>query len=349
MFIFLFTYLGDSERCKKHWKNIRDRFVKVMHQRDKHFASGGTELNAPQYIYYDKLSFMRDFSIQKHLELDATNFIPVPMTISPDHLIFEEFKESTGETINFDYTEQFLQHIKGFTVLYDQQAEMRKYRSKEAWKQLADLLENKFTVGKLRHYWITLLKKYKMYLESSNSNCESIENETFFESLSFTSVELKVKDEHLNSMVDFIVQPEETDSNQEYYEDLNEEEHLICEDVETAVETPEFTIDPEIEEPELKKQKIDSEVQVNVIEVSDLKPSNPPEFHSQLPVQETPIAPPPIIFHPATPVQNDEFDYFGKKVALQLRNLAHKNRIIARKGEIQVLQLLMELEETLVS
>lgn len=318
-----------------------------MHQRDKHFANGGTELNAPQYIYFDKLSFMREFSIQKDLQVEATNIIPVSTTISPDHLIFEEFKESTGETINFDYTEQFLQHIKEFSILYDQQAEMKKYRSKEAWKQLADLLGSKFTVGRLRHYWMTLMKKYKMYLETSHSNCEPIENETLFESLSFTNIGLKMKEDNINNAMQFIVHPD--DSSQEYYEDLNEEEHLICEDVETAVETPEFNIDQEVEEPELKKLKIDPKLQINQIDVSDLKFSNLPEFLSKLPVQENPITPALLTPLPVTPFLNDEFDYFGKKVALQLRNLANRNRSVARKGEIKVLQLLMELEESLDS
>jgi hypothetical protein len=48
-----------------------------------------------------------------------------------------------------------------------------------------------------------------------------------------------------------------------------------------------------------------------------------------------------------SPAVLDEFDFFGKKVALQLRELAQRNRNVARKGEIKVLQLLMELEESL--
>ena len=31
----------DPEKCKKHWKNIRDRFVKIKHARDKHFMNNG--------------------------------------------------------------------------------------------------------------------------------------------------------------------------------------------------------------------------------------------------------------------------------------------------------------------
>ena len=42
----------------------------------------------------------------------------------------------------------------------------------------------------------------------------------------------------------------------------------------------------------------------------------------------------------------DEFDYFGKKVAMQLRNLASLNQKLSRKAEIEVLQLLMKYEDT---
>jgi hypothetical protein len=42
----------------------------------------------------------------------------------------------------------------------------------------------------------------------------------------------------------------------------------------------------------------------------------------------------------------DEYDYFGKKVAMQLRNLASLNQKLSRKAEIEVLQLLMKFEET---
>lgn len=40
----------------------------------------------------------------------------------------------------------------------------------------------------------------------------------------------------------------------------------------------------------------------------------------------------------------DEYDFFAKKVALQLRQIAQKNLLVARKAEIEVLKLLMEHE-----
>lgn len=345
----------DSEKCKKHWKNVRDRFVKVMHQRDKHFVNGGSELNAPQYIYFDKLNFMREFSIQKEPNVEHSNSIIAASTnLSPDHLIFEEYKDASGETAFFDYTDQFLERIKEFPVLYDQHAEMRKYRSKEAWKQLADSLGGKFTVGKLRLYWMTLIKKYKMYLENTHSHCEPIENETLYESLSFANAGILVKQEASND-IQFILQSDDMDSSRELFEELNDEEHLMCEEVEdtsvgeemrpqAAVQDDE-TVQAvesieEIGEPETKKLKLDMEMpKIQSFTLPDFRPS----------FQPTQVVEPPNS-HPVPPTTaEDEFDYFGKKVALQLRNLAQKSRSVARKGEIKVLQLLMELEESLES
>lgn len=34
---------ADAEKCKKHWKNVRDRFVKIKHARDKHFLNNGKD------------------------------------------------------------------------------------------------------------------------------------------------------------------------------------------------------------------------------------------------------------------------------------------------------------------
>jgi Alcohol dehydrogenase transcription factor Myb/SANT-like len=295
---------------------------------------------------------MREFSIQKDLNIENSNNLSLSTNLSPDHLIYEEYKDSTGETAFFDYTDQFLERIKEFPVLYDQHAEMRKYRSKEAWKQISDQMSGKFSVGKLRNYWILLIKKYKIYLENSHGSCQPIENEALFESLSFTNIGIQIKREpNLNNEIRFILPSDEMDSSREFFEDLNEEEHLLCEevddghDISVRDESTSQTIVPddetvqaiesieEIKEPETKRQKIE-------LKISESFP----------PTQAIAELPPP--FHQnshAAPTAEDEFDYFGKKVALQLRHLSHKNRSLARKGEIQVLQLLMELEESLES
>jgi Alcohol dehydrogenase transcription factor Myb/SANT-like len=378
------SILADSEKCKKHWKNVRDRYVKVMHQRDKHFFNGGNELNAPQvqkeismiltkfsntftifqYIYFDKLNFMREFSIQKDPYVEPSNNVTIPTTLSPDHLIYEEFKDSSGETNYFDYTDQFLERIKEFPVLFDQHAEMRKYRSKEAWKQLADELGGKFTVGKLRHYWMTLIKKYKMYLETTHSHCEPIENEALYESLSFTNVGIQVKREpNLNNDIRFILQSEDLDSSRELFDDLNDEEHLLCEEVEDVLDASagEEVTSQTLHDDETV-QAIESIEEVLEPEPKRLKVDTPTLNHSEIRLSfpmtqvlpENSFPTPPLAqlqnSHPVpspSSTANDEFDYFGKKVALQLRNIAHKSRNVALKGEIKVLQLLMELEESL--
>lgn len=303
---------------------------------------------------------MREFSIQKDPHVEPTTNITTSTTLSPDHLIYEEIKDSSGETAFFDYTDQFLEHIKEFPILYDQNAEMRKYRSKEAWKQLSDLLGGKFTVGKLRHYWVTLIKKYKMYLENTHSHCEPIENETLFESLSFTNVGIQIKREpNLNNDIRFIIQ---SDFDDAAFEDLNEEEHLLCEEVDDGLDTSaedEAALQDdetaqavesieEVREPEPKKLKLASPT-------LEVMPIFPPL--QVMPEQSfSPVSPPAQLQNshalPSSAIvngQQDEFDYFGKKVALQLRNLAYKSRSVARKGEIKVLQLLMELEESLES
>jgi hypothetical protein len=292
---------------------------------------------------------MREFSIQKD-HLEPSNNVTTSTTLSPDHLIHEQY--SGEETTFFDYTDQFLERIKEFPVLYDQHAEMRKYRSKEAWKQIADRLGGKFTVGKLRNYWLTLIKKYKMYLENTHSQCEPIDNETLFESLAFTNIGIQIKTEaNLNNDIQFIMQSDDMESSREFFEDLNDEEHLLCEEVDDGVDTstgeeptsqesPQDdetvqaveSIEEAVQEPETKKMRIET------IPVIPEKP-----FLSLQPAQLQNSS----FLVPST--SEDEFDYFGKKVALQLRNLARKNRSVARKGEIKVLELLMELEESLES
>lgn len=325
-------------------------------------------------IYYEKLNFMREFSIQKEPQVEnlSNNFAAAPTNLSPDHLIYEEYKDSSGETAFFDYTDQFLERIKAFPVLYDQHAEMRKYRSKEAWKQLADLLGGKFTVGKLRNYWILLIKKYKMYLENTHSHCQPIDDEALYESLAFTNIGIQVKQEaNLNNDVRFIIQSDDMESSREFYEDLNEEEHLLCEEVsegsgeeEIASELATIQDDEtlqavenlgEIGEPEVKKIKLDTKVSsINqTLTLPDFRPSFPQtqilpdKSFSPLPVH--PLNSQSVPSSTTTSTAEDEFDYFGKKVALQLRNLAQKSRSVARKGEIKVLELLMELEESLES
>lgn len=339
----------DAEKCKKHWKNVRDRFVKVMHQRDRHFFHGGSELDAPQYIYFDKLMFMREFSLKKDPNFDTSDTDMIISTnISPDRLCYEEFKDSSATSVFMDYTDQFLDLVKEFPVLFDENAERRKYRAKEAWKQISDSLAGRFTVGKLRLYWITLMKKYKLYLENPNAHYGIVENEQLFEQLTFANIGIQMKQRSTTSQSE--LHTEEEANSREFIEDISEE-HLICEEIEDS------SIDDEAEATEL----LEDEILLAVGNIEEL-PEAPPKKKIKIEavngghaVEVTEMVPPPAPTTPTpeksqtTTAAEDEFDYFGKKVSLQLRDLARKNRSVARKGEIKVLQLLMELEESLES
>lgn len=349
-----------------------------MHQRDRHFFVGGTELDAPQYIYFEKLNFMREFSIRKET-LPATpsnSDVVTSPNISPEHLVVEEIRE--GLSVFSDYTDQFLECVKDFPELYDEHAEMRKYRAKDAWKQIADLLSGKFTVGKLRQYWITLMKKYRVYLESPDTYFGVIENESMFDQLSFANIGCQTKREHAikrYSHVQYIIQTEdEIDSSRE----LVGEEHLMCEEVDDGLHSnassiDEFDTENEVQEeaedetaiavgsiedssePETKKIKIETGSVLPTLQLQLAKPAGLNQFQQNIPppLKVISLSKPPSAHTPIAansfPLHEDEFDYFGKKVALQLREVAQKNRSIARKGEIKVLQLLMELEESLQS
>lgn len=372
--IFFWKILVDGEKCRKHWKNIRDRFVKIMHQRDRHFFLGGNELDAPQYIYYDKLLFMREFSIKKdpNLEAIATDVIVTP-DLSPDNLVYEEIKEGTthGTTIYTDCTDNFLELVKEFPILYDENAAMRKYRSRDSWRQIVDLLGGKFTVGKLRQYWTTLMKKYKLYLENPGSLHGTVENEVLFDKLSFANHGIQIK--RIGSTTDshqYIVQIEDELDNSSFLDESNEE-HILCEEVDddrhSIVDSEDDIQEEQLEEmsqavesteenqePEPKKMKIEerTEPSIQFHEFKSIVRANPvsSKIIPEKPVTSAPLPaefPTPIATISAPTTAEDEYDYFGKKIAQQLREIAYKNRSLARKGEIRVLQLLMELEESL--
>jgi hypothetical protein len=145
-----------------------------MHQRDKHFQVGGTQLDAPHYVYYDKLSFMREFSIKKESS-DLVECVSLP-NITPDRLLYPMDHPDDQQKFS-DCNEQFLKLVQHYPVLYDANAELRKYRGKHEWNKIAEAMGNKFTAGKLRAHWTTLMKKfkiYKMYLESFHPRSFSI-------------------------------------------------------------------------------------------------------------------------------------------------------------------------------
>lgn len=336
-----------------------------MQARKRHLVHGGSELDAPTYTYFDKLQFMEDFSIKKEHFIEPTRGEEmIEPSLSPENLIYEDVREN-GTTSYTNYTELFLENVKSFPILYDENAEMRKYRSREAWKKISDNLGGRFTVGKLRLYWTTLMKKFKLYL--SGGHYGDVENESLFGQLSFAVVDVQMKDvhRHENSPPSQFLLIEDENSV--------EEEHLLCEEVEESLTTSideqtethdEFDDEAaraveaieEIVEPSPKKIKLETTNDCQLVRIT--KPiviTNLQPFvaqNIQHPAKEK--TPPPTLplTQPSTPLptnasNEDEFDYFGKKVAVQLRELAQKSRTAARKGEIKVLQLLMELEESL--
>lgn len=343
-----------------------------MHQRDRHFLLGGSELTSPQYVYFEKLSFMRKFSIKKDPPLEASfHDVVMETDISPDQLLYEDGKDSETTEFLVDYTEKFLSTVKNYPILYDEQSEMRKYRSKDAWKEISEQLGGKFTVGKLRLYWLTLMKKYKLYLGNPHLRCRTIANETIFDLLSFAGAGLQDKNA-MNNGDQFIMSLDnEMDTSRDYVEDVDEE-HLLCEEVgeddhtleESEVEQEQDQLIDEItqavesieefnaDEPVSKRVKLEPELpQVVVCRQEEPCQVIPQPIQCTLPSvpQALPLAPAALQMPQLSSTAEDEFDYFGKKVALQLRNLAQRSRNVAHKGEIKVLQLLMELEESLDS
>ncbi|KAG5679914.1 hypothetical protein PVAND_009450 [Polypedilum vanderplanki] len=323
----------DAEKCKKHWKNIRDRFVKVMHARDRHFMNNGSEIDAPAYIYYDMMSFMREFSIKKDIHYRNTIHYD---ELTPEPLVFNDCNKLV------DVTKDFLIAVRNYPVLYDKNAEMRKYRGKEEWKKISDALYSRFTIGKLRNYWTVLMKKYKLYEENRHGLFETIRNEHIFNLMSFV---------HLNSIkheqdpIEYITEEDyqimENDNKDNYEESLideEEDENFITsinsgrnfEGTEIVIDQDneqhdENLLEEHIEQPSPKKRKI------NIPELSATPSSSSITSRSQQVLDDAP----------------DEYDYFGKKVAIQLKRMSLLNPRIARKAEIEVLQLLLKYEEEL--
>ncbi|CRL05564.1 CLUMA_CG018124, isoform A [Clunio marinus] len=359
----------DSEKCKKHWKNVRDRFVKIMHQRNRHFALGGSELDAPHYIYFDKLAFMTEFSIKKEIQVSNDSYEMI-LNISPDRLIYE--KVVNERTMQMDYTDQFLENVRKYPILYDENAEMRKYRSKEVWKTLTDHF-GKFSVGKLRNYWITLVRKYKLYLEGAYEN---IENEDIFEKMSFVKTGADTKNKQSSVSSEFIFHSNddsrlETHNSKSYFEELDEE--FLCEEIENNEmnsfkgsddenDTEYFTTISEVvdvieeteefeEEAAPKPKRIKtstSDCDFKTIVVTESKEQNSfshlTDFNEKLDTSSSQKEIPSTISNP-----ENEFLLFGRKVGLKLQSLANRNVIAAQKAEIQILQIFMNLEESLES
>lgn len=311
---------------------------------------------------------MRQFSIKKHppLSVNSTREYTHATDIAPDQLLFVMAAKDNEDVITFDYTAEFLAAIKEWPELYDENAELKRYRAKDAWRVIAEKMGGKFTVGKLRSYWTNLMKKHKLYLAHHPERL--VETESVFESLSFFI------SNYSGEAAEYAFEEEtETSIIKEYIDD-DSEEHLVCEVEDEEEDTDEVEsitqeeiqdeddkavcsiLEEETVEPILKKIKIEIQQPLDRSLTDELSNFTPevvtPQVAAPQVIPETPAAvtqaPTLKVAIPSTvpPTGEDEFDYFGKKVALQLRDLAAKNRGVARKGEIKVLQLLMELEES---
>lgn len=310
---------------------------------------------------------MRQFSIKKNLPVSVnqltTREYQQTTNIAPENLLFVVPAKDADSVITYDYTKEFLAAIKEWPELYDENAELKRYRSKDAWQIIAQGMAGKFTVGKLRSYWINLMKKYKLYL--AHHPDRQVETESLLESLS------RFIDNYSEEAADYAC---ELETPIKEYVDDDSEEHLMCgiEEEEDTDEVDSITqeeiqeeedqavcsiLEEEIVEPILKKIKIETHNQPDQSLAYEIPNFMPQTVSPQI----IPKSPPavaqasilklatPSTVSPTTSTGEDDFDFFGKKVALQLRDLATKNRVVARKAEIKVLELLMELEESVES
>ena len=279
--------------------------------------------------------------------------------------------EGAENSLCIDMTESFINEVKKYPILYNRDAELRKYRSPESWRKILDALEEMYTpdcratLAQLRCFWVGLMKKYKLYIkheESIEYQPDQIENERFFNMLEFVEGEdYQRKNMKFERLEHDWNDEEETEIIYLEEQVTQYEDDCSNEDIE---ETEEF-VNYEIEELQTEDQNERSQ------EISEDEVETIPEIQSQEDTQEEVVDTKPpvlkrikltedfkIVFPPsstptpkstqALPIQvEDEFDHFGKKIAAQLREIGHKNRLIARKAEISVMQLLMKIEETL--
>lgn len=192
----------------------------------------------------------------------------------------------------------------------------------------ADALDNKFPPPTLRHYWVVLMKQYKLYSEHQHELVEPVKNENIFKMLTFVTLNqsqdegeqlefitfedsCKMEQEDSHNPIINMVGEAELDDNYE-----SSDAHTSHQNFQTEQsEDDSFVISHGIFGSEPKRMKFSKK--------KDLQPR---------------------IVKAEGGIQ-DEFDYFGKKVAMQLRNLAKKNQKLSRKAEIEVLQLLMNFED----
>jgi hypothetical protein len=304
--------------------------VKVLHARKRHLQANKSELELPTYIYYNNLLFMKEFSIQKDVCVER-NTINIEEII-PDSLIIQKDNKQV------DITNEFLQQIKKYPLFYDEHASYRKYQGKSEWKAISEAFHSQISIGKLRHYWTVLIKKFYIYEENRDQFNVTIPNEHIFHLMSFVNPKdhsgkdedveiLESNYEDLNESFD-LIEDEEEEHSTNNQEEVEDEAEVVFEQDEYYQESDDNNF-----EPSPKRQKTVSISSSTTTHVNSKVVDN-----NSTNLKQQQLSDPPDL---------DEYDYFGKKVALRLRQMAMKNRNLSRKAEIQVLQVLLDLEDTL--
>jgi hypothetical protein len=303
----------DIPLLKKSWKNLRDRFVKVKNARKRHFDSGGDETNAPTYCFYEQLDFIKEFSLKKESD-DPSSLLTVNINEPNQNSLGSE-----GEEYN-DYTIQFLSIVQKYPIIYDislKNDPLRKSKTATAWNEIAASLNNKFSNHNLKTYWHNLVHKY-MSREPDQQN-------PIFEIMQV--FEPYLKNEELEMIVPEFLDYSSSNDNEETPE-TERLEYMISDNgdsigIQQFKRSPEF---PTYSEHCIKKAK-SSNFEESLDDTSRI---------------------PSTSFNVNDSVE-DDFDYFGKKVASQLRSISLRNKRAARMAEIRCLEVLMESEQKLDS
>lgn len=179
-----------------------------------------------------------------------------------------------------------------------------------------------------------------MFKDNRHQLTEPIKNEYIFDLLTFVSTSNNTEDDKVDDPVEFITFEnsckmerednshsvinvmeefdEEYDAGEVVHENFEDDE---SEEDEVTKNSSKFSLSRETFGPMPKKPKYSTNPSPSL----ELKPKKGAKYDDQ---------------------NLDEFDYFGKKVAMQLRNLASLNQKLSRRAEIEVLQLLMKYEDT---
>lgn len=287
--------------------------------------------------------------------MDLQDLSPELLLTHPKSIELDNYEDAENP-LCIDMTETFINEVKKYPILYDKDAELRKFRSPEVWRKILVALEDmytpdcKATLAQLRCFWVGLMKKYKLYIKHEASveyQPEQIENERFFSMLEFVEGE-----DYQRKNMKFVRLDNEWNDEEETEIIYLEEQETQYEDEcsnEDHEENEEF-VNYEIEE---LHQSEEHNLQSHEDTSDEIEVIKPPTLKRIKLSEDFKIVFPPVV-SPATkspqvlPHQTeDEFDHFGKKIAAQLREIGHKNRLIARKAEISVMELLMKIEENL--